>query len=48
MYNAHLTSECDNMAHGRMDHVLLALIASWQEMKLPVHSIQLDDWYGFL
>ena len=36
---------CDNLAHGPMDAVLHKLIASWQEMQLPVRSIQLDDWW---
>ena len=28
-----------------MDVVLRKLIGSWKELKLPVHSIQLDDWW---
>jgi len=46
MYGGHkANAECDKMAHGRMDKVLLQLVHSWQEQKLPVRSIQLDDWW---
>eukprot|EP01051_Picozoa_sp_SAG22_P021863 SAG22_NODE_5001_length_1111_cov_1.159091_1_plen_260_part_01 len=38
-------SVCDQMAHGRMDHVLLNLVASWKALALPVRTIQLDDWW---
>jgi hypothetical protein len=36
---------CDQLAHGPMDEVIESLVASWQETKLPVRSIQLDDWW---
>jgi hypothetical protein len=46
MYGGHKNnSVCDYMAHGPMDRVLLQLIESWEALKLPVRSIQLDDWW---
>ena len=38
-------ADCDTMAHGPMDKVLRKLIASWQQLALPVRSIQIDDWW---
>ena len=43
MYGAR-NPDCDIMAHGPMDKVLLALVDEWKELELPVRSIQLDDW----
>ena len=46
MYGGHKdNAKCDKMAHGQMDKILLQLVDSWKEQKLPVRSIQLDDWW---
>ena len=45
MYKASGDGACDNLAHGPMDAILESLIKSWAQLKLPVHSVQLDDWW---
>jgi hypothetical protein len=46
MYGGHKdNSVCDTLAHGPMDRILLQLVSSWAALKLPVRSIQLDDWW---
>jgi hypothetical protein len=43
--NATDNAVCDQLAHGPVDELLLRLVDSFAAQRLPVRTIQLDDWW---